>query len=129
MSVIKFNHKSYNILNGIGVISLNSPNIFYIEMGKRIVACRRQLNISQEDLAEQTGLSVQAISTAERGTKALRPDNLLKISRTLGVSADYLLSGETTEDNLQFSAIADKLKLLSEEQVQAVLTLIDVIKK
>lgn len=85
--------------------------------------------MSQEALAEQTGLSVQAISTAERGTKALRPDNLLKISRTLGVSADYLLSGETTADNLQFSAIAHKLKSLSGEQVQAVLNLIDVIKK
>lgn len=108
---------------------MNSPDIFYIEMGKRIAACRKQLNISQENLAEQTELSVQAISTAERGTKALRPDNLLKISRILGVSADYLLSGETTEDNLQFSAIADKLKTLSDEQVQAILTLIDVIKK
>ena len=108
---------------------MNSPNSFYIKMGKRIVACRKQLNISQEDLAERAGLSVQAISTAERGTKALRPDNLLKISRTLGVSADYLLSGETTEDNLHFSAIADKLKLLSDEQVQAILNLIDVIKK
>lgn len=108
---------------------MNSPDIFFIEMGKRIAARRKQLNMSQEALAEQTGLSVQAISTAERGTKALRPDNLLKISRTLGVSADYLLSGETTEDNLQFSAIAHKLKLLSGEQVQAVLNLIDVIKK
>lgn len=108
---------------------MNSSNSFYIEMGKRIVACRKQINISQEKLAEKTELSVQAISTAERGTKALRPDNLLKISRTLGVSADYLLSGETTEDNLRFSAIADKLKLLSDEQVQAVLALIDVMKK
>ncbi|MCM1061981.1 MAG: helix-turn-helix domain-containing protein [Eubacterium sp.] len=80
-------------------------------------------------MAEKTELSVQAISTAERGTKALRPDNLLKISRTLGVSADYLLSDETTEDNLRFSTIADKLKLLSDEQVQAVLALIDVMKK
>ncbi len=108
---------------------MNSPNIFYIEMGKRIAACRKQLNISQEYMAEQTGLSVQAVSTAERGTKALRPENLLKISRTLGVSADYLLSGEMTEDNLRFSAVADKLKLLSDEQIQAVLTLIDVMKK
>ncbi len=66
------------------------------------MACRKQLNLSQEYLAEQTGLSVQAVSAAERGTKALRPENLLKISRTLGVSADYLLSGETTEDNLRF---------------------------
>ncbi len=58
-----------------------------------------------------------------------RPENLMKISRTLGVSADYLLSGETTEDNLRFSAVADKLKLLSEEKIQAVLNLIDVMKK
>ncbi len=108
---------------------MNAPNGFYIEMGKRIADCRKQQNISQEYLAEKTGLSVQAVSTAERGTKALRPENLLKISRALGVSADYLLSGETTEDNLRFSAVADKLKLLSEEQVQAVLALIDVMKK
>ncbi len=91
---------------------MNSPNSFYFEMGKHMVACRKQLNISQEYLAEHTGLSVQAVSTAERGTKALRPENLLKKSRTLGVSADYLLSVETTKDNLQFSAVADKLKLL-----------------
>ncbi len=58
-----------------------------------------------------------------------RTENLLKISRILGVSADYLLSGETTEDNLGFSAVGDKLKLLSEEQIQAVLALIDVMKK
>ncbi len=107
---------------------MNSPNTFYIEMGKRIVARRKQLKISQEELAEQTGLSTQAVSTAERGTKALRPENLLKISRALGVSADYLLSGETTEYNLSFFTVAEKLKTLSDEQVKAVLALIDVIK-
>ena len=98
-------------------------------MGKRIAACRKQKNISQEYLAEQTGLSVQAISTAERGTKAMRPENLLKISRILGVSADYLLSGEMTGDNLQISAVADKLKILSNEQIQAILALIDVMNR
>ncbi len=108
---------------------MNNPNTFYIEMGNRIAACRRKLNISQEYLAEKTELSVQAVSTAERGTKALHPENLLKISRTLGVSADYLLSGETTEDDLRFSAVAGKLKLLSEEQIQAVLNLIDVMNR
>lgn len=108
---------------------MNGSNAFYFEMGKRIAACRRQHNISQEDLAEQTGLSVQAVSTAERGIKALRPDNLLKISRTLGVSADYLLSGEITENNLRFSAVAEKLKILSDEQIKAVLNLIDVMNK
>ena len=74
-------------------------------------------------------MSVQAISTAERGTKAIRPENLLKISRILGVSADYLLSGEMTGDNLQISAVADKLKILSNEQIQAILALIDVMNR
>lgn len=97
-------------------------------MGKRIAACRKQQKLSQEYLAEQTGLSVQAISTAERGIKGLRPDNLLKISRTLGVSADYLLSGETNEDNLRYSAVADKLKSLSDEQVQVIISLIKLMK-
>lgn len=107
---------------------MNCPNDFYVEMGKRIVTCRKQLNISQEDLADRAGLSVQAVSTAERGIKALRPDNLLKISRSLGVSADYLLSGEMSEDNLRVSAVAEKLKMLSDEQIKVVLRLIDVMK-
>lgn len=97
-------------------------------MGKRITSRRKQLNISQERLAEQTGLSVQAVSTAERGTKALRPENLLKISRALGVSTDYLLSGEVTENDLQLSTFIQKLKSLSNEQIQAVFVLIEVMK-
>lgn len=114
---------------GIGVIGLNGSNNFYIEMGKRIKACRKRLKISQEGLAERTGLSVQAVSTAERGVKALRPDNLLKICRILGVSADYLLSGETTKENLRFSDVVEKLNALSDKQVKSVLYLIDVMKK
>ena len=43
------------------------------------------------------------LSTAERGSKSVLSENLLKISNALGVSADYLLTGrmvETDADSL-----------------------------
>ena len=74
--------------------------ILLSEMGLRIVERRKQLNLSQAELAEKAEISVQMLSTAERGAKAIRPINLLKISQALGVSTDYLLTGaETCTDN------------------------------
>ena len=46
---------------------------FLCEMGKRISTRRKGLGMTQEDLAEKAGLTSQTISTAETGTKALRP--------------------------------------------------------
>lgn len=51
--------------------------VFLKEMGNRILIKRKQLNLSQEQLAEKAGISSQVISSAERGVKAVRPENLL----------------------------------------------------
>ena len=48
------------------------------EMGKRISARRKELRLTQEELAEKAGLTSQTISTAETGSKALRPDTILQ---------------------------------------------------
>lgn len=65
-------------------------------MGLRIVERRKQLYLSQEELAEKAEISVQMLSTTEKGAKAIRPINLLKISQALNVSTDYLLTGIET---------------------------------
>ena len=66
-------------------------------MGKRIVMKRKQLGFSQEELAARADVSPQMLSTAERGSKSILSENLLKISEALGVSADYLLTGRMAE--------------------------------
>ncbi|MEY8355165.1 helix-turn-helix transcriptional regulator [Lachnospiraceae bacterium 54-53] len=71
-----------------------NENDFHVSMGKRITTRRKQLRLTQEELAEKAGVTPQMISTAELGKKALRPENILKISMALDVSADYLLTGE-----------------------------------
>ena len=55
------------------------------QMGMRITARRKELGLTQEELADMISVSVQTISTAERGRKALRPENIAKISRALVV--------------------------------------------
>lgn len=66
------------------------------EMGIRIMLRRKELELSQDDVAEMTGLTTQTISTAERGVKALRPENIVKLCSVLDVSPNYLLLGETS---------------------------------
>lgn len=43
------------------------------DMGKRIFDRRKQLNMTQETLAELAHVTPQTISTAELGQKAMRP--------------------------------------------------------
>lgn len=102
---------------------MNNPEKFHIEMGRRIMQRRKQMNLSQEELSELADVSPQLMSTAERGAKAIRPENLLKISKALGVSADYLLSGEITDRD--FDDISAKLKNLSPEHIRRIERIID----
>jgi len=67
------------------------------EMGQRILERRKQLNMTQETLANLTHLTSQTISYAEMGQKAMRPETMLKICEALGISADYLLRGKIFE--------------------------------
>ena len=61
---------------------------------------RKRLGLTQEALAEKGEVTTQFVSYAESGKRAMRPENLLKISSALEVSADYLLTGEIIDKDL-----------------------------
>lgn len=93
------------------------------DVGQRIRACRNRLGLTQEELAERSGVTTQFISYAETGQRAPRPENLLSLSDALQVSADYLLTGEIIDrDQLRLS---QKLDLLSADQFRIVESIID----
>lgn len=96
---------------------------FLIDMGKRIAKRRKSLRLSQEELAEMADVSPQLLSTAERGTKAMRPENLLKLSTALGVSTDYLLTGDIIDKDL--SLISKKLENIPEDQLRTIERILD----
>lgn len=97
--------------------------MFLKEMGKRIINCRIQLNITQEQLAELIDVSPATISSAENGKKALRPYNLMKLSRALNVSVDYLLTGEMTSNDK--STYFSGLEKMSQKDISNIKLLID----
>jgi transcriptional regulator with XRE-family HTH domain len=93
------------------------------EIGKRITARRKQLGLTQEALAEKADLTTQFVSYAESGKRAMRPENLLKLSAALGVSADYLLTGQIVDKDLLL--LSNKLSTLTPEQLRLIEKLLD----
>ena len=81
------------------------------EIGERICTRRRELRLTQENLAEEMDVSVQMISNLELGKKAIRPENLVKACAALDVSADYILTGTHAKRDL--SDVMRKFAILS----------------
>lgn len=93
------------------------------ELGSRISTQRKALGLTQEQVAEKMDVSVQMISNLELGHKAIRPENLAKISMILHVSTDYLLFGHGSPG--EASALALKIQSLPPEQQAAVGRIVD----
>ena len=65
-------------------------------LGEKIIALRKRMNWSQEELAEKLDISRQSVSKWEVGATIPDLDKILKMSDIFGVSTDYLL-GRTDE--------------------------------
>lgn len=63
-------------------------------LADKIINLRRKNNWSQEELAEQLGISRQSVSKWESGTSIPDLDKIIKLSMIFGVSTDYLLKDE-----------------------------------
>lgn len=93
------------------------------EIGQRIIERRKKLGLTQEALAEKGDMTTQFVSYAESGKRAMRPENLKKISNALDVSADYLLTGDIVDKDLLI--LSDKMRKLSPSQLRIVENVID----
>ena len=60
------------------------------QFGKRLQQCRVASKLTQEELAERVGLTIESISNMERGIHGPSFDNLEKISNALGIPAKTL---------------------------------------
>ena len=93
------------------------------QIGMRIWESRKQMRFTQEELAEKAGVTSQTISNAEHGTKALRPENIVKICTALEISTDYLLLGSIADGDKDM--LMEKLSRLSSEDYRLLENIID----
>lgn len=92
-------------------------------MGKRIQSRRRQLEYTQEQLAELMNVSIQMVSNLERGNKAIRIENLINLSRILNVSVDYLLTGKQNLDDA--NELSRQIAQLSERDKRMIMHMVE----
>lgn len=77
-------------------------------LSEKIYKLRRRSGLSQEQVAEQLGVSRQAISKWEGGQSVPDPDNLVALSRLFSVTTDYLLLEDTPSPASPAAAEAKK---------------------
>lgn len=81
-------------------------NKLYFDIGQRLLLRRRELNCTQEQVAELLGMSTAYYGKIERGEKGPSLDKLILIYRRLGIDITYLLTGKKAEfsfDNIMIA--------------------------
>ena len=79
--------------------------VFIIMLAEKITKLKKLKKISQVELANITGISRDAISKYERGDVLPSVEYAKRIADALGVSLDYLVSDEETEELLNTEAV------------------------
>lgn len=94
-------------------------NNTYVTIGKRICEIRRAHKITQEELAEQLGVSPKHISHTERGTSSLSLKNLINFCTLYNCSLDYIVFGNSNNIALSKlpSEIVDILQKDNEQEI------------
>ena len=90
-------------------------------LGEKIARQRKELNYTQEQLADILGVSRQSISKWESDIAYPETDKLIELGKLFDCSMDYLLKEEITEkDGVQTSGFTKKVeeirrKVMTEE--------------
>ncbi len=99
-----------------------------IDLAVRIRELRKSLSLTQQELARELDVTPQHISRLEIGQAAPSLELLVRLSRRLGVSVDYLLTG----DRLPVMDVAGAIRAqedVTAEAKRALLTLIAELEK
>ena len=70
----------------------------YTDFGKRVRTLRREQKLTQEELAEQLGISASFMGHLERGSRVASIDTLVALCNTLKTSPQYLLGASLDDD-------------------------------
>ena len=95
--------------------------------GERLRNRRNVLGLTQEFVSDQAGITLRFYQMLERGEKSVSLDTLINLSRTLTISADYLLFGDLS-NNLE-SPLVEILNGLPQPQREDALKILQLYSK
>lgn len=92
-------------------------------LAEKIMALRKRMNWSQEELAEKLDISRQSVSKWEVGATIPDLDKILKMSEIFGVSTDYLLKDEMEDAGLSGGKDVPEGRIVSVEEANEFMNL------
>ena len=97
-----------------------------LNIGERLTQLRKQLNLSQDDLAKKIGVSRTIIGNYERNTNTPSIEVLVKIAKTFNVTVDYLIGeGELSSYDKEVMKRIEDIDKLDPETKEHLFFLVD----
>ena len=87
-----------------------------IEIANRITASREAAQISSQEMADFVGLSYEQYRRIERGVVLVKTEHINAIVQALGVTADYILYGDTSQ--MKHDSISEILNGLTKKELE-----------
>ena len=79
----------------------------FMLIGRRVKEIRKQLHVTQAQLAEMTDLSISYISHIETAQKKASLESLVRIADVLGITVDELLNGNQLNNPTEYQTDID----------------------
>lgn len=97
-------------------------------VGERVRTRRVELGFSQDALAGKAGISKSFLSDLENNRRSIGAETLLDLGRALGVSLDFLMTGEPSEDQTEREIPSGLARFAADAglSVRDMMTLLDV---
>lgn len=78
-------------------------------IGNKLLAIRKQMGLTQAEVAEAAGLSDRTYADIERGTVNMRIETVLRICQVLRITPDEVLTEERQSDDSGQEALLERL--------------------
>lgn len=87
-----------------------------LEIANRITASREAAQISSQEMADFVGIGYEEYRRIERGTVLVTTEHINALVQALGVTADYILYGDTSQ--MKHERISKILNELNKEVLE-----------
>lgn len=88
-----------------------------MNIGERIMALRKEKNISQSELSKRLNVSRQAVSKWEQGTSSPDTERLIQLAEILGTEVEYLATGTHPEPGSVVLNIVETVERVEEKVI------------
>lgn len=101
------------------------PNDNLKFLGQRIREARKACDLTQQELADQTGLSMKTVQDIEAGKKNTSYETLLSLTERLGITLNMLRPSTPSVDDVKLQHLLGKLQSCSPENQEFLFDTLD----